>query len=107
MDTTTNNHIDEEPASEQIETTHPRQKTHDRRRRLVFIGVVLTVLGWLTLMLNEGLSVGLTVAGLVISAIGVRIPPGPRRNLAITSIIAAAVLLLVIVALELTITLLT
>ena len=105
MDATTNNHIDEEPTGEQVESTHPKQKTHDRRRRLVLIGSLLTILGWGSLMLNEWLCLALTVAGLVISAMGVRIPPGPRRNIAITSIIAAAVLLLVIIVLELTITL--
>lgn len=107
MDTTTSNPIDEKTANEHVEDA-PRKKTaYERRRLFVVIGGVLTLLGWLTLMINEWLSVVITTAGLVISCIGVRIPPGARRNLAITSIIAAASLLLVIIALELVIVLFT
>jgi len=123
MDTTTQNTLDEELRDTQVKITqdeqaetsidrqteaiHPKKNAIDRRRRLVVIGVILTALGWLTLMVNEWLSVALTAAGLIISCLGVRIPPGPRRNLAITAIIAAASLLLVIIALELAIALFT
>ena len=65
------------------------------RRVCVTIGFVLVLVGWLTMMLNEWVSLFATVAGLVLSCIGVRIPAGPRRNFAITAIIAASVLLLV------------
>lgn len=81
----------------------PKRQDHRTRRMLVVVGAVLTVLGWLTLMLNEWLSLALTAAGLVVSILGVRIPPGPRRDVAITAIIAASVLLLVIVGIEIAI----
>ncbi|MCH5220610.1 MAG: hypothetical protein J1F20_08580 [Muribaculaceae bacterium] len=64
-------------------------------RVAAIIGALLVLCGWLTMMVNEWLSLGCTLAGLVLSAIGLRVPPGGCRNLAITAIIAAAVLLLV------------
>ena len=65
------------------------------RRKLVIFGLILVTAGWVTMMLNEWLSLGCTIAGLVVSCIGVRIPPGPRRDLGTTAIVAASVLLLV------------
>lgn len=77
----------------------PEAPTHNpaqqRRRKLVVIGIILVLAGWVTMMLNEWVSLGCTVVGLVVSCIGVRIPPGPRRDLGTTAIVAASVLLLV------------
>lgn len=84
----------EQPAA--VEQT-PADKKIQFRRKLVVIGFVLVVGGWLTMMLNEWVSLAFTVTGVVLSSIGVRIPPGPRRDFAITSIIAGAVLLLVFI----------
>ena len=78
-----------------IETTQ-RNDSHAKRGIFVFIGFVLVVAGWLTMMLNEWVSFGCVLAGLIVSCIGVRVPAGARRNLAITSIIAASVLLIVL-----------
>lgn len=98
--------IDKVANSESNETHHDdtsKKQDHRTRRMLVVVGVVLTVLGWLTLMLNEWVSLSLTTAGLVVSILGVRIPPEPRRDVAITAIIAASVLLLVIIGIEIAI----
>ena len=67
-----------------------------KRGLFVTLGCIFVLLGWLTLMLNEWVSLGAALVGLVLSCIGVRVPPGPRRNLAITAIIAASVLIIVI-----------
>ncbi len=80
-------------ADTQNKTPHPANI--QRRRRMATIGAVLTLIGWLTMMLNPWVSLGATILGLILSIIGVRIPQSPRRNIAITSIIAAAVLLVV------------
>ena len=66
------------------------------RRFFVPIGAVLTLVGWLLMMVNPYISAACTFVGLVLSIIGVRIPPGPRRDIAITSIIASSVLLIVL-----------
>lgn len=65
------------------------------RRRLAIVGFFLVLAGWLTMMVNEWVSIGATVVGLIFSIVGVRIPPGPARNFAITAIVAASVLILV------------
>lgn len=78
---------------------------HEKRRKMVVIGSISTLLGWIVFIpfswipavLTPWLSMVLTVAGLVLSCIGVRIPAGPRRDLAITSIIASSVLILVFI----------
>ena len=66
-----------------------------RRRTCVAIGFVLVLAAWLTMMWDFRVSIGCTVAGLVLSIIGVRIPPSPARNLAITAIVAGCVLTVV------------
>lgn len=96
MDTTTN--IAPETTDASVETQNKVQQHPDTlagRRRMVTIGAIFTLIGWLTMMINPWVSLGSTVAGLILSIIGVRIPQSPRRNIAITSIIASAVLLVV------------
>ena len=78
---------------------------HEKRRRFVVMGSLATLLGWLTFIpfswipavLTPWMSMTLTLAGLIMSCIGVRIPAGRRRDLAITSIIASSVLILVFI----------
>lgn len=70
-------------------------KAVSRRRKLVILGLLLVVAGWVSMMLHPFVSLACTVLGLVVSIIGVRIPPGPRRDFAITAIVAASVLLVV------------
>lgn len=80
------------------ETMHKGNRTSDKlrvRRALVVYGFIGVLAGWLTMMINPWLSLSLTVIGFILSCIGVRIPPGPRRNFAITAIIAGLVLMLV------------
>lgn len=74
--------------------SHEDKKIRDRRR-CVTVGFIFVLAGWATMMLNEWISLGCTVVGLILSCIGVRIPPGPRRDFATTAIVAASVLLLV------------
>lgn len=66
-----------------------------KRRKAVIYGLILTLLGWILMIPAPWVSMAVTVAGLVTSVIGVRIPAGPRRDLAITAIIASGVLILV------------
>lgn len=68
----------------------------DAKRHFVTVGALFVLAGWLTMMLNEWVSLGFTVGGIILSSIGLHIPPGTRRNVAITAIIAGAVLLLVV-----------
>lgn len=86
----------ETPAVHDSETK--KKDSINSRRNAVIAGCILTLLGWALMMFMPWFSLAFTVAGLVTSIIGVRIPAGPRRNLAITSIIASAVLLVVFIA---------
>ena len=76
----------------QIKTNH-----NNRNRKFAIIGLVLTLLAWCTMPLLDRVSLILTVLAIIFSAIGCRIPPGFRRNIAITSLIAASSLLLAII----------
>lgn len=83
----------ENAENQQIE--HPHPDILNRRRKLVVAGVILTVLGWVLMPCWPWVSLTLSALAVVASSIGVRIPPGPRRNVAITAIIAASVLIVV------------
>lgn len=86
--------IPEVAAPLNADDNHKEQKIN-LRRKFVIYGSILALIGWLTLMLSPYISFGSALAGLVLSIIGVRIPAGPRRDLAITAIIASSVLLIV------------
>lgn len=75
--------------------TSTATKKPDKRGRLVPIGFIVVLAGWLTMVLNPWISLSCALLGLILSCIGVRIAPGPRRNFAITTIIAASVQILV------------
>lgn len=89
---TQENTLDKKDTAQDVQTFN---KSHKLRRALVVYGFILVLAGWLTMMVNEWVSIGCTVIGLILSCIGVRIPAGPRRNFAITAIVAASVLILV------------
>ena len=67
------------------------------RHIAVPIGFILIVIAWFIMMLEPYTSFGCVILGLIFSIIGVRIAPGPRRNFAITAIVAGSVLLLVFI----------
>ena len=93
---TNSQNVDNEINNSQTSSaTETQSKSVSRRRKLVILGTLLVLAGWLSMMLHPYVSLGCTIAGLIISIIGVRIPPGPRRDIATTSIVAASVLLLV------------
>lgn len=77
------------------ETEEKPAKHAEGRRRCVPIGAILVLAGWVLMMFYPKASLVCTVAGLVFSIIGVRIPPGPRRDIATTAIVAGGVLLVV------------
>ena len=80
----------------QTEDTNPALDTrYARRRSLVTYGSIFVLLGWLIMMFYPYISIGCDLVGLVCCIIGVRIPAGARRNLAITAIVAGGVLLIV------------
>lgn len=65
------------------------------RRSMAVYGFLLVLMGWLTMNWYGWISLGCTVAGLIVSFVSLRIPAGARRNLAITAIVAGMVLMLV------------
>lgn len=86
---------DIDPVDDGTQTESPRNNSLQIKRTLVPIGVILVLAGWLTMMISPWISLPCAIIGLILSAIGVRIPAGPRRNFAITSIVAASVLVIV------------
>lgn len=92
--TTTHTGASESQIKQDSNELKKTMKAH-KRRKFVVIGCILVLAGWLLMMLQPTVSLCATFLGLISSIIGVRIPPGPRRNFAITAIIAASVLLLV------------
>lgn len=81
-----------------ISTDNPNpalSKKLNTRKKLVPIGFILVVAAWVLMMPLPAASMVCVVVGLIMSIIGVRIPAGPRRDFAITAIIAASVLILV------------
>lgn len=88
-----------ETQAEKDEALQPPKATyaHPRRRMLAVVGAVFTLLAWVLMMIFDWIALGCDIIGLVFSAIGCAIAPGPRRNLAITATIAASVLLLVFI----------
>lgn len=64
-------------------------------RYVVGAACVLTLVAWVSLLYSEHISFWAGICGLVMSCAGLRTRGAVWRNLAITSIIASAVLLLV------------
>ena len=65
------------------------------RKTFVPIGFILVLAAWLLMMLLPWVSMGCVCVGLIFSIVGLQIPAGARRNLAITSVVAGSVLVLV------------
>lgn len=94
-----------ESASGEASVYMPQNQDRDadgnpKSRRLfkacAWLGMVLTVAAWCALIFSGGLAVGLGVAGVIVSAFGIRSPRGLVRDMAITSVVASAVLLVVL-----------
>ncbi len=64
-------------------------------RPLALIGLIIAILAWVFLPISGTVSLIAAFIGCVISAFGCRLKPGNMRNVAITGVIASAVLLLV------------
>ncbi len=78
----------------EIKPDQNKSGVYSRNRRFAIIGLIVTILAWCAMPIVDWLALILTVCGIVFSAIGCRIPPGARRNIAITSLIAGCALLL-------------
>jgi hypothetical protein len=63
--------------------------------KVTVVAFVLTILAWVTLPLHYVISAGLCIIGLALSIFAVRKNSGNSRNLALVSLVAAAVLLAV------------
>lgn len=85
-----------EPLAPATDSVMPTKKPHPVRRAMGGYGALLTLIAWITMILNPWLSGGCALAGLILSIIGTCIPRSARRNLAITSLVASFVLLLVL-----------
>jgi hypothetical protein len=62
---------------------------------LTIAAFILTVLAWVTIPFQNIVSMCFAVIALALAIIGIRQPRGGSRNLAVVSLVAAAVLLLV------------
>lgn len=67
-------------------------------RLCAFLGFFSAIAAWVALAFNEYVCIGLGIASLVLAIAGCWSDKGLWRNLGITAIIAAAVLLLVVFA---------
>lgn len=85
-----------QPISQAAAPAGPRSATW---RYMAIGGAVCTLLAWAFLVFSEWASISFDVVALVLSAMGCRLRPGNMRNLAITSVIAAASLALVFITL--------
>ena len=86
--------VDAEPAAATA-TSAPRRSA---RSMLAAISMVVTVIAWILLMWNGYAALGLGLAAIVLAVVGSRSRSAGWRNLAITSLIASAVLVIVMVA---------
>lgn len=62
---------------------------------LAWLGALTTLGAWLALIFNGSVSFWLAVVGLVLASVGAKSPRGLVRDMAITAIVASAVLLVV------------
>lgn len=66
-----------------------------RRVTLAILAFVVTVIGWILLPLTYQITIGAGVLGIILSILALRQPRGGWRNLALVSLVASSVLLLV------------
>ncbi|MGM9861581.1 MAG: hypothetical protein ACI30W_03210 [Muribaculaceae bacterium] len=91
------------PAVEPVEAEPAAASTPEAPRRsmrsvLAAISMAVTVMAWILLMWNGYAALGLGLAAIVLAVAGIRSRSAGWRNLAITSLIASAVLVIVMVA---------
>lgn len=91
------------PAVEPVEAAPAAASTPQAPRRsvrsmLAAISMVVTIMAWILLMWNGYAAMGLGLAAIVLGVVGTRSRSAGWRNLAITSLIASAVLVIVMVA---------
>jgi uncharacterized membrane protein len=70
----------------------PAQAQH---HKLTIAAFVITVLAWVSLPVQYVVSICLCIIGLALAVLGVRQPRGGSRNLALITLVASGVLLLV------------
>lgn len=68
-----------------------------RRATLAILAFVVTVIGWILLPLTYKITIGAGILGVILSILALRQPRGGWRNLALVSLVASSVLLLVMV----------
>ncbi len=89
------------PAVEPVEAapaSTPQASRRSVRSMLAAISMVVTIMAWILLMWNGYAALGLGLAAIVLGVVGTRSRSAGWRNLAITSLIASAVLVIVMVA---------
>lgn len=94
--TATNVYTQAANAESGTDTRH-ESKPKPRLNHKIFVapGFILVILAWVFMIPNFWVSAACLVVGLTMSIIGVRVPPSPRRNFAITAIVAGCVLVVV------------
>ncbi|MGM9851345.1 MAG: hypothetical protein ACI306_04295 [Muribaculaceae bacterium] len=89
------------PAVEPVEAapaSTPQASRRSVRSMLAAISMVVTIMAWILLMWNGYAALGLGLAAIALGVVGTRSRSAGWRNLAITSLIASAVLVIVMVA---------
>lgn len=88
----------ENTPQENVNTTpqEPEKEPRHSRGVLSVIAFVVTVLAWVALPLYYVVALGGSVVAVILSILALRQPRGAWRNLALVSIVASAVLLLVL-----------
>jgi hypothetical protein len=88
--------MDSNIPTEKTEQAHPAEKVAaSKHPKLIVAAFVITVLAWVTLPLQYVLSLCLCVVGLAFAVVGIRHSHGGMRNLALFTLVASGVLLLV------------
>lgn len=87
--------IKDDAATVGDEATQPQPRHRSLCVTAAVVGTILTVVAWVCLMFWPVVSVWCGVAALVLSAAGIKAGRGCVRDIAITSVVASAVLVLV------------
>jgi hypothetical protein len=81
------------PERNDVSTETPTKAQPDKRRdTAAIVGIIMTIVAWVVLVWTDWLSLGLAVIAIIISFIGIK---SRHHFIAVTSVIADAVLLLV------------
>lgn len=81
-----------------VSADEPQQTTHGRSSWLLVaavVGMIFTIVAWIVLMFHPAVSLGCAIAGVALSVASLWMGPGCWRNIAITSVVASGVLILV------------